>query len=51
MNDLKKLIVDSPLGKHETDSAGPDVVRQRIESELKTMMPVVKSAGLLNKSP
>lgn len=40
----------SKLG-HETDSAGPDVVRQRIESELKTMMPVVKSAGLLNKSP
>jgi tripartite-type tricarboxylate transporter receptor subunit TctC len=40
----------SKLG-HESDSAGPDVVRQRIESELKTMMPVVKSAGLLNKSP
>ena len=38
----------SKLG-HESDSAGPDVVRQRIESELKAMLPVVKSAGLLNK--
>ena len=34
---------------HESDSAGPEVVRQRIESELKSMLPVVKSAGLLNK--
>ncbi len=34
---------------HESDSAGPEVVRQRIESELKLMLPVVKSAGLLNK--
>ena len=40
----------SKLG-HESDSAGPEVVRQRIESELKTMLPVVKSAGLLNKTP
>jgi tripartite-type tricarboxylate transporter receptor subunit TctC len=38
----------SKLG-HESDSAGPEVVRQRIESELKAMLPVVKSAGLLNK--
>lgn len=34
---------------HESDSTGPEVVRQRIESELKLMLPVVKSAGLLNK--
>jgi len=40
----------SKLG-HESDGAGPEVVRQRIESELKSMLPVVKSAGLLNKSP
>ena len=38
----------SKLG-HDSDSAGPEVVRQRIESELKAMLPVVKSAGLLNK--
>lgn len=38
----------SKLG-HESDGAGPDVVRKRIESELKSMLPVVKSAGLLNK--
>ena len=38
----------SKLG-HESDGAGPDVVRQRIESELKSMLPVVKSAGLYNK--
>jgi tripartite-type tricarboxylate transporter receptor subunit TctC len=38
----------SKLG-HESDSAGPEGVRQRIESELKAMLPVVKSAGLLNK--
>jgi len=34
---------------HESDSSGAEVVRQRIESELKTMLPVVKSAGLLSK--
>ena len=38
----------SKLG-HESDGAGPDVVRKRIESELKSMLPVVKSAGLLSK--
>jgi tripartite-type tricarboxylate transporter receptor subunit TctC len=34
---------------HESDGAGPDVVKQRIESELKQMLPVVKAAGLSNK--
>jgi len=34
---------------HESDSAGPEVVKQRIESELKQMLPVVKAAGLSNK--
>ena len=38
----------SKLG-HESDSAGPEVVRQRNDSELKSMLLVVKSAGLLNK--
>ena len=34
---------------HESDGAGPEVVKQRIESELKQMLPVVKAAGLSNK--
>jgi tripartite-type tricarboxylate transporter receptor subunit TctC len=34
---------------HETDGSGPDAVKKRIETELKSMQPVVKSAGLLNK--
>jgi tripartite-type tricarboxylate transporter receptor subunit TctC len=34
---------------HETDAAGPEIVKQRIESELKQMLPVVKAAGLSNK--
>jgi hypothetical protein len=38
----------SKLG-HESDSGGSEVVRQRIETELKAMLPVVKSAGLLTK--
>ena len=38
----------SKLG-HESDSAGPEVVRQRIETELKQMLPVVKAAGLYQK--
>ncbi|MEI6550412.1 MAG: tripartite tricarboxylate transporter substrate binding protein [Betaproteobacteria bacterium] len=34
---------------HESDSAGPEVVKHRIETELKQMLPVVKAAGLFNK--
>ena len=56
VNQEMKKYLDMPSTKeafsklgHESDSAGPEVVRQRIESELKAMLPVVKSAGLLNK--
>lgn len=34
---------------HESDGAGPDMIRQRIESEAKMLLPLVKSAGLYNK--
>jgi len=53
--ELKKFL-DMPSTKeafsklgHESDSGGSEVVRQRIEAELKAMLPVVKSAGLLTK--
>jgi tripartite-type tricarboxylate transporter receptor subunit TctC len=53
--ELKKFL-DMPSTKeafsklgHESDSGGSEVVRQRIETELKAMLPVVKSAGLLTK--
>ncbi|MFY9127131.1 MAG: tripartite tricarboxylate transporter substrate binding protein [Limnohabitans sp.] len=56
VNQEMKKYLDMPSTKeafsklgHESDSAGPEVVRQRIESELKAMLPVVKSAGLSNK--
>ena len=56
VNQEMKKYLDMPSPKeafsklgHESDSAGPEVVRQRIESELKAMLPVVKSAGLSNK--
>ena len=34
---------------HESDGSGPEAVRKRIEAEMKSMQPVVKSAGLLSK--
>ena len=34
---------------HESDSAGPDAIRQRIDHEMKLLFPLVKSAGLQGK--